>query len=125
MNEIIDEVPRYRKRSQKKPPKKSDHKHVFEPCVVEYPQDWYVKEHLRSGEKKAAISSYCPICGKIGSIDIERWWTRETIMFGNYACFQSIPTEEAELELNPETRTLPTFTCDNFFQKFVDIEGVN
>lgn len=122
MNEIIDEVPRYRKKSQKKPPKKSDHKHVFEPCVLEYPQDWFLKEHLRNGEKKAAISSYCPMCGKIGNIDIERWWTRESIMVGNFPCWNSIPTEEAELELNPETRTLPTFMCDGIFQKFVNIE---
>lgn len=118
----IEDTPRYKKKSQAKPPKKSKHKHVYEPCVIEYPRDWYKKEHERSVEKRVQISSYCPICGKVGDIDHDRWWRRETLHGGSAG--RNVPTDEALREYNPETRTLPTFVSDEYFAKFVELPEV-
>lgn len=113
-----DEVMPYKKKAKSKTPAKTKHKHIYQPCVIEIPDDWYKKDHVRSGETRCYISSYCPICGKVGPINIDRWWDRYTSN-GRF-CFES--TEEAKAELNPLTRTLPTFHLDDPFEKYVDIE---
>ena len=113
MDEFIENIPRYKKKSKKKPPKKSKHKHIFEPCVLEYPRDWFKKPHEQNGEVNMAIGLYCPLCGKVGHFN---WVEFEFIGFND-----PIP-EEIEMELNPQTRTLTTFLCKDPFQKFVDIE---
>lgn len=30
----FDDIPKYRKKSQARPPKKSKHKHLSEPCII-------------------------------------------------------------------------------------------
>ena len=121
--EYLDETPRYRKKSTVKPPKKSKHKHLCEPCVLSYPQDWHTKEHLRSDERHESIGAYCPICGKIGEIkDKSRWYSKETVFIGNYQLTETVLTEEGKKEMNPETRTIPCFMIDDPFEKFVKLE---
>lgn len=124
MADIFDEndVPKYRKASQAKAPKKAKHKHLAEPCVTIYPKDWHTKEHLRSNEKHATIDYYCPICGKLmGLRDRERWYTTEPLRGLPFAGIRTVHTEECERELNPETRTLPSFEIDSPFDKFVSL----
>lgn len=117
-----EEIPRYKKKSKAKPPKKSKHKHMYEPCVIERPVDWYMKEHERSGVIKAEIGMYCPVCGKAGSItDVDRWYQKEPTQSKWITC-RTIPTEECILELDPTTRTLPTFWTDEIFPKFFKLE---
>ena len=121
MDNIFDEndIPKYKKASQAKPPKKAKHKHLAEPCVIIYPRDWHTKEHLRSNEKSTTIDCYCPICGKImGLQNRERWYKHEVLK--GFSCW-SVETEECLRELNPETRTLPTFEIDSPFDKFVSL----
>ena len=119
-----EEIPRYRKKSKAKPPKKSKHKHVYEYCIIERPADWYKKEHERSGEVKAEINTYCPICGKVGDVeDWDRWVKHEPNDGRPFRYLIPTPTEEYAREKNPETRTLPTFWSEDIFPKFVDIEG--
>lgn len=103
-----DDTPKYKKKSKKNPPKKADHKHLHELCVIEYPQDWYNKEHVRSGKLRTVLYRYCPICGKITD-------TKES----------AVALEERTRELNPTTRTLPTFRVDSPFAKFVELEEEN
>lgn len=31
---FIDDIPKYRKKSQKNPPQKAKHKHIYEPCIT-------------------------------------------------------------------------------------------
>lgn len=50
--ERFDDIPKYRKESHARPPKKSKHKHLSEPCIIESPADWWKKEHERSGAIK-------------------------------------------------------------------------
>lgn len=122
MNYVDEEIPRHRKKSQAKPPKKSKHKHIYEPCIIEYPTDWYYKEHERSGERRSNFYGFCPICGKVGETDQGRWWTEDLGYVGHYLVHNTVPTEEGARELNPETRTLPTFFSDSPFPKTVNIE---
>lgn len=115
-----DDVPKHKKKARLHIPKKADHRHVYEPCVIEYPKLWYKKDHERNGERYSEIRCYCSVCGKIGHLNPERWWRLESCHSPQAG--RMVPTEEALLELSPATRTLPTFLCDDYFAKYVDIE---
>ena len=124
--EYIDEAPRHKKKSTAKPPKKAKHKHLCEPCIISYPNEWWTKEHLRTDARHEIIGVYCPICGKIGDIkDRECWYKRETVFTGNVQWTKTVLTEEGEREMNPETRTLPTFRVDDPFAKFVNLSNTD
>lgn len=107
--------------SRAKPPKKSKHKHVYEPCILEYNGLRFSKEHGMTYDKpEAKISAYCPVCGKIGDVEDRDRWIANVKSGGWY--WSSEPTEEYVRELNPETRTLPTFWVDDpYFPKFVTL----
>ena len=122
--DLINDIPKYKKKSNKKPPKKAKHKHLCEPCVVEYPEDWYLKEHLRSGKTKSFIYGYCPICGKITTNlpHEEQWYERVEVSDDGLIYWTTVPTDECMKELDPLTRTLPTFKTDDCFIKNVKLE---
>lgn len=122
MINIPNDIPKYKKKSTASPPAKAKHKHVHEPCLVESPVDWYQKEHERKGETRLSFRSYCPICGKTDSPDYDRWETLVKRNRGVMSYYERVPTEEAERELNPETRTLPVFYSDSPWPKFVEID---
>lgn len=122
IDKFEDDIPKYRKASNAKTPKKSKHKHLAEPCVLRYPIDWYQKEHLRTGEMKEEIGYYCPICGKLmGLKEKDRWYTTRRVANIPFAAYEVVSTEEGERELNPETRTLPTFDIQDRFDNLVDL----
>jgi hypothetical protein len=121
MNDIPNDIPKYRKKSTASPPAKAKHKHVYEPCLLDEPCEWYLKPHERSGKRYLRFASYCPICGKTNSGDHERWWTTIKKHNGVTSYIERVHTEEAERELDPTTRTLPVFKVDEWRQKFVDI----
>lgn len=118
--QYADDTPRYKKKSTAKPPKKAKHKHLAEPCVMEYPFHWYKKPHEQNGRMCNAIGAYCPICGKIGELlHYNRWYVKggslSTVdLFAEF-------TEEAMRELDPDTRTLPTFSINDPFAKYVTL----
>ena len=115
-----EEVMPHKKKSNKKTPTKSDHKHEFVPCVVGFNMPRYDRKKGMVPTPTEQISSYCPVCGKIGLQDHQCWWEWESwkgTRAGSY-----VPTEEAKRELNPETRTLPTFWIGDMFAKYVNLE---
>lgn len=120
----MDDIPKYKKKSQKKPPKKADHRHLREPCIIEIPADWFNKPHERNGKTNPHFYAYCPICGKVTGYNPckERWWTREERYNGVFHFYETVYTEEGRREIDPATRTLPTFKSDDIFPKFVDLE---
>lgn len=114
---VYDEIPRYKKKAKPKTTPKAKHKHKYEPCVLEYeyPDSIAMLNHKTKG---CTISSYCPICGKIGSCDVTRWY--KPVKTGDG--YKIELTEEAKQELNPTTRTVPTFWVDDWlFPKYVDL----
>ena len=120
----VNEAAPYKKKSDAAPPKKSKHKHIYEPCLISRPAEWYLKDHLRSGERKLEFRLYCPICGKLDYLDDKhraRFYTRVQRQTATFRYLETVLTAEGEREMNPETRTLPYFEIDDPFEKFVDI----
>lgn len=123
MIDIPNDVPKYKKKSTAKPPAKAKHKHVYEPCILEQLEEWHRKPHERkTNETHLRFASYCPICGKVGDTDVDRWRTYVKKHNGFCSYLETVLTEEAERELNPMTRTLPVFYIgDQWRPKYVDI----
>lgn len=114
----MDEIPKYRKKAKKNTPKKSKHKHIYEPCVFEY----HVSVPWNPQATNKTIGSYCRICGKMGSMmDRERWIEEVHNSYGYFPVW----TKEAEAEFDKKTRTLPYYFINGLFtQKYVEVEGV-
>lgn len=121
--DIPSDIPKYQKKSTARPPAKAKHKHVYEPCLFEQLELWYCKPHERKSNKTwLKFGSYCPICGKVGETDYDRWRTVVKKHNGVCSYLERVPTEEAKRELDPATRTLPVFYIgDQWRPKFVDI----
>lgn len=122
MSVDFEECLPYKKKSQAKPPKKSKHKHEYEPCVLEFYGCRLDQAHgFVYDEPRVKFNRYCLICGKLGGLtseDIGRWHKP-----GHYPWWVSeCLTEEGEKELNPTTRTLPTFWVDDpYSPKYVEV----
>lgn len=112
----MDEVPKYRKRSKGCGTKKSKHKHRYENCVYRY--SFWRPDQLLNQEHRwhFSIGTYCPLCGKIGTIRDSSWCQRTPAHW---------PTEwqpRAYKEFEEVTRTLPFFVLEDVFKcKYVDI----
>lgn len=118
----LSEVARYKKKSTGSGLKKSNHKHIYEPCVLAYPCDWWNKGPLFLRKMNRTIRGYCPVCGKLGDIkDKSRWYREAHKTLGGYLIYETVLTEEGEREMNPRTRTLPYFEVADLFIKFVEI----
>ena len=122
-----EEIPKYRKKSKAKPPKKCDHKHIFEPCVLEFNGIRYSKEHgITYDNPEMRIDYYYTICGKIGGLlELERWFEFRKVPHPIFKELrEEVPNEECKKELDPATRTLPTFFIeDPYFTKYVNINS--
>lgn len=116
----FDDVVRYKKRSKSKPPKKADHKHRYEPCVLEYNFPYGGDLRVRGFEpvRRCRIDGYCPVCGKVGAVSMERWY--DSPGWG----YKQTLSDDAKRELDPSTRTLPTFDVgdDWVFPEFVQLK---
>ena len=121
--QIPEETMRYKKKSRAKPPHKAKHKHLNEPCLLEYPANWFMKEHEQGAKMTVSFAGYCPICGKVGDADVERWYVHRRGFEGGRSFLWSVPTAEAERELDPATRTLPTFRVKDLFVTFVEVNN--
>lgn len=99
-----DDVVKYRKKRQHRPPKKSNHKHNYQPCLFSSPIDDFDIEKGFHPVRKIFRGIYCSECGKVGELNFLDYITGKKI------------TEE-------EVLTLPLFDVDNVFMtKFVDLE---
>lgn len=99
-----DEKVKYRKKSQHRPPKKSKHKHDYQPCLFHSPIDDFDIAVGRSSVRKIFRGTYCSKCGKVGEWNYSDYLTGKKI------------TEEEEL-------TLPLFDVNSVFApKFVDLK---
>ena len=125
-----EEGPRNRRQkiSRAKPPKKAKHKHTYEPCVFEFNGPRFTREHgIAYDQPDSCIGAYCPVCGKVGELpERKRWYASRYISHPTFgSCIEPYETEECKRELNPETRTLPTFQVDSLWAtKYVDVNKV-
>jgi len=111
------DIPRHRKKAQPKGLKRSNHKHIYEPCLLEY--DWAPNPSTSKSEGTIVVfRSYCTLCGKLGDVDVSRWFVPPE---KNYIWPKGY-TEAAKKELDPATRTIPLFKVENgIFTKFVEL----
>lgn len=101
---LEDEEVKYRKKKQHRPPKKSKHKHDYQPCTLRAPVPSFDKVQGMVPIYKLVKASYCTICGKIEDYD-----------FVNFIIDTGIKEEEA--------LSLPTFTVEDLFlTKYVNLE---
>ena len=123
-----DEELLYKPTRKKKKPKKANHKHVYENCVFDIVFEHGVLDPSHGFRDKIcpSIGTYCPICGKIGSLcdsDNERWYEKPGHMLGVVnPIFHADLTEEGKRELDPATRTLPYFFVADWWQKGVELD---
>ena len=114
-----EEMP-HRKRAKHKTVKKSRHKHDFHPCVFEFEGLHFNKMNGFVTIPDVSIGTYCPICGKIGSLCAQGWRQWKPPNSNNRAGSFAY-TDDAKRELDPQTRTLPTFWLrDKYSQKYVE-----
>lgn len=122
MKDTYDEVPKYRKKSTKKTPKKADHKHKYVNCVFGYDGILWDKECGFKTIPVKSIGTYCKICGKVGSV-IDQKWLRETNQWFGDKEYEQRWSDKARAEFDESTRTLPYFWLDERWgsNKYVEI----
>lgn len=100
-----NEVMRHKKKSARKVPAKSNHKHSFQPCILDSYGVEYSREIGFYRVPELSVAAYCPICGKLSGR-----------RFGSY-------TVEEQKQLDPVSRTWPMFHVeDTIGAKYVNIE---
>ncbi len=125
---FYDGVMPYRKKSVKKRRKKSKHAHKYAPCVFEYEDMCFDKAHGIQMVPRTSIGSYCVICGKVGDVVSASFVKKTEVLTGftqdmdKILCVNSYDyTDEGKRELDPETRTMPTFHIDLYKDRYVDM----
>lgn len=117
MVNIPSDEPRYRKRSKKRGDPRAKHKHEYKNCVFQYPSIRFDKAHgLVNDAVKQSIGTFCPVCGKVGSVIDSSW----LIEIRGYVGLEVRWNDAALSEFNEKTRTLPFFVLDEeWFPKYI------
>ena len=124
MDYDISDVPKYRKKSKKSSPKKSNHEHEYEFCVFEY-EGFSLSDTLGiQNVMEHSIGTYCRICGKIGDIQTrDSKWVSDSSVYNRGVAVGYKYNDDSLVQLNPETRTLPLFSIGNMWKvKYVNLE---
>lgn len=116
------EVPKYKTKKESnvsKANKKAKHKHLYEECFTSYTMDW-----LGSKSEHISLSSYCPICGKIGGVVKNSIVKNDSKVENNgkfyYHCYRS--GKELYEEYGDR---LPLFHINDFCDGFVDLNELD
>lgn len=127
-NKIEQEIPKYLKPTGSnisKSNRKSKHKHHYEECLIQY--KWNFKNNAFTQEEKerihTSLSSYCTICGKIGSRFDENKSIvkgyRRTIDTPIGKCYSLITSEELYEKYHNK---MPVFFVEDIYkEKYVDL----
>ena len=129
LDENFDEVIPF-KHKKKKSVKKSNHKHDYQFCLIEYNKDTLDKNRGYIPKKSFAFTKYCTICGKINDEltpeEINLFYKNNKHNF-NISSFllpylKKEYTDFAKLQFNSDTRTIPIFYLDNYYnKKYIDL----
>lgn len=122
-----NEIPKYLKQKESnisKSNRKSNHKHHYEECLIQYRFTFAGKTHLNTG-----LYTYCTICGKIN----ERFKENKSIVkdyirevnspICKCKCYSRISDEELYEKYHNK---LPVFFVEDIFkEKYVDLKQNN
>ena len=122
-----NEIPKYLKQKESnisKSNRKSNHKHHYEECLIQYRSTFIGKTHLNTG-----LYTYCTICGKIN----ERFKENKSIVkdyirevnspICKCKCYSCISDEELYEKYHNK---LPVFfVVDIYKEKYVDLKQNN
>lgn len=108
---LVDEEPKYRKKSTAKGQPRSKHKHTYETVLL---TRCYHNVDYKTGKPKDSYDSMptkvCTICGRIDYVDWdESYYTKRPI--------SGIPFLTNSNDLSEKALALPRWHCD-FFDKF-------
>lgn len=97
---------------------------TLEPCILKYPKnchDWIRKPQDRKSYKfELMILSYCPECGRTGSVDTNRWFrVGKIIKNASGESIERVYNDSAKRELDPNTRTVPMFEVAHPFVSYI------
>lgn len=117
------------KRRKKKPsPKKANHKHTYENCLVEFEEDFLPSN---SPQNHYCFVSYCPVCGKINGYYVDDEFTNKMVPKHSLFTFGYIPEivsgEEGHFDkfVEEAKKRYKVFHQKEFFdifkQKFLEI----
>ena len=120
-----NEIPKHLKQKESnvsKSKKKSKHKHQYEECLLQYKQKYNFLSEKERNEIQTSLTSYCIICGKIGtrldnSIVTDYLKTVDTSIG---KCYQCITDQELYERYHDR---LPVFFIDDYWKdNYVDLE---
>jgi len=103
-----DGIPKHRKKKKSntsKSSEKSNHKHIYRECFINYPL-----KILDKTRTITSLASYCEICGKVGSRLENSIIPKDKIRYLstiNYEEFKDV---------------LPLFEIDGYYDKYVDLK---
>lgn len=103
---IEDEVPKYRKKSQKKGKPRADHKHEYKTVLLHRNFASLFDDNHKSFSTTA--TKVCAICGRIGYVDHDQY---ELVEISNmpYRIHEKVIKNKESLE---------KWYCDDYFDKF-------
>lgn len=115
MINIPDDIPKYRKKSSRHPPKNSKHKHEHKECLLK------IKMAIKYSTGESIVDTlylgkYCTICGKIGGLKLPT--IRDV--------FDGVPTYRVMTndEILEKYKHLETFEIDDVYDKYVTLSNV-
>lgn len=106
MNNIDNEIPKYRKKrksSVSKSKEKSKHKHEYVDCLLVEP------------DKRLHKATYCKVCGKIGNVN---FFETEESNHGRYGIYRMLNKDE----IFKKYKDLKQIHVDNIRQKYIPIK---
>lgn len=109
MINIPDNIPKYKKKSTRKPPKKSKHKHIYKDCLLKSK----IAFKYNTGERivdRLHLGNYCTICGKIGKLTIPTIEGRDNKILSNDMILE-------------DYKHLEIFEIDDFCDKYVTLSN--
>jgi len=107
---VIDDQPKYRKKSKGPHAKKSNHKHIYTDCIFGAYGHHYERNlgFVKDNHLTYVKGSYCTICGKVGDVHYENY------MIG--------VAEDVE-KLAVTNPGVPVYILDDFFEHNKYING--
>lgn len=109
---LVNEEPKYKKKSKSKGQPRSKHKHIYETVLLI--RNYHTTDY-KTGKQKVTQSMYptkvCTICGRISGFDDDQsYYVKKSV--------ENLPFIAFEKELSEKALSLPKWYTKDFFDKF-------